>query len=30
MMEQIEDLHVIYHHIVTRRLYDRVKAGAAA
>jgi D-sedoheptulose 7-phosphate isomerase len=30
MMEQIEDLHVIYHHIVTRRLYDRVKAGTAA
>jgi D-sedoheptulose 7-phosphate isomerase len=30
MMEQIEDLHVVYHHIVTRLLYDRVLAGAAA
>src|SRR3712207_6699088 len=30
MMEQIEDLHVIYHHIVTRLLYERVKAGVAA
>lgn len=26
MMEQIEDLHVIYHHIVTRQLFERVKA----
>jgi len=30
MMEQIEDLHVVYHHIVTRTLYERVKAAAAA
>jgi D-sedoheptulose 7-phosphate isomerase len=30
MMEQIEDLHVVYHHIVTRRLYDRVRAGVSA
>jgi D-sedoheptulose 7-phosphate isomerase len=28
MMEQIEDLHVVYHHVVTRMLYERVKAGA--
>lgn len=25
MMEQIEDLHVVYHHIITRQLFDRVR-----
>jgi len=28
MMEQIEDLHVVYHHIITRQLFDRISTGA--
>lgn len=27
MMEQIEDLHVIYHHLITRGLFDRIVAA---
>ncbi len=27
MMEQIEDLHVVYHHIITRQLFDRVRGA---
>lgn len=30
MMEQIEDLHVIYSHIITRGLFDRVRARQKA
>jgi D-sedoheptulose 7-phosphate isomerase len=30
MMEQIEDLHVIYHHIIVRCVYDAITERAAA
>lgn len=28
MMEQIEDIHVIYHHIIVRRVYDAINGQA--